>query len=367
MATQVFQCGGVLVYQLLCGDGGVLARGNKFATSMKNYCYLIVNSLDRTAIALDAAWDVEGLFALAKQLDVEVRGCIYTHSHFDHCGGEVDPAFVGSKIPPLSGAKEVEEAGGQVWAGAGDAADIEQQCGLKRGVSALNDGDVIDCGDLILHILGTPGHTPGSVCIYAAPHCLSPRGNMGKSPFKETMNKAEGGLLLTGDTLFVGSCGATHFPGGDPTQMMSTLARLSRMDASVVVCPGHAYSQEPFTTIGREREHNQAMRNGMRSVPRPLALPPCVACGTGAGCGPKGFIIGRKVRIDGLSSDAGKVLNGQEGVVQFFDENKGRYALKLFSSDAEKLVRPENVEKPSKVVGNPMNPQETLDELDGEP
>lgn len=346
MTTQVFQCGGVLVYQLLCGDGGAIAKGNSFATRMKNYCYLIVNTLDKTAIALDAAWDVEGIFALSKELGVQVKGCIYTHCHFDHCGGEVDPSFVGRKIPPLAGAKDVEEAGGKVWAGSGDAANIQHQCGLRVPVSELNDGDAIDCGDLVLHILSTPGHTPGSVCVYAAPRCLSPRGTLGKSPFNETINKAEEGLLLTGDTLFVGSCGATHFPGGDQSQMLSSLARLSLMDASVVVCPGHAYS-EPFTTIGRERRQNSAMLAGMqRAIKSAIALPPCVACGTAVtSCGPKGFIIGRKVRIRHLSSDVGKVLNGQHGVVQFFDEGKGRYAVKLLSSEAEKLIRPENVDR----------------------
>merc|ERR1719203_1358202 len=101
----------------------------------------------------------------------------------------------------------------------------------------------------MLHIINTPGHTPGSVCVFAAPRCLSPRSPLGKSPLKEKVNKAEAGLLITGDTLFVGSCGATHFPGGDARQMGASLARLSIMDPSVIVLPGHAYS-DPFTTIG---------------------------------------------------------------------------------------------------------------------
>merc|ERR1719247_857124 len=108
------------------------------------------------------------------------------------------------------------------------------------------DGSVLDCGDLVLHLVHTPGHTPGSICIFAAPQCLSPRGALGDSPLKETLNKAEAGLLITGDTLFVGSCGRTDFPGSSPEQMLGSLSRLSNMHPDVVVLPGHNYSAEPF-------------------------------------------------------------------------------------------------------------------------
>eukprot|EP00401_Gymnodinium_catenatum_P066180 CAMPEP_0117540056 /NCGR_PEP_ID=MMETSP0784-20121206/43303_1 /TAXON_ID=39447 /ORGANISM="" /LENGTH=348 /DNA_ID=CAMNT_0005336701 /DNA_START=59 /DNA_END=1102 /DNA_ORIENTATION=- len=343
MATNVLQCGGVVVYQLLCGSD--IARTDQFAKQMRNYCYLIVNTLDSTAIAVDAAWDVKGIFDLAAQLGVSIRGCIYTHYHFDHCGGSVPSMMTGGKqLQPLAGAKEMQDSGGEIWAGSGDAETIREQCALTGSINGLADGDSIECGDLVLHILNTPGHTPGSVCVFAAPRCLSPRGDLGKSSLKERQIKADSGLLITGDTLFVGSSGATHFPGGNPAEMLRSLARLSTMDPAVVVCPGHAYS-DPFTTIGRERAQNQAMRAGLERVPRPPALPPCVACdSSGINCGPKGFVIGRKVRIRGLTSEAGQPLNGQQGVVQGFVAEKERYAVRLFSSSEVKSVRPDNVE-----------------------
>ena len=51
--------------------------------------------------------------------------------------------------------------------------------------------EVIPCGDLLLHILRTPGHTPGSICVFAAPRCLSPRAEVAKSRLKEVRSKAE--------------------------------------------------------------------------------------------------------------------------------------------------------------------------------
>jgi len=195
--------------------------------------------------------------------------------------------------------------------------------------------------------VNTPGHTPGSICVFAAPRCLSPRGQLGRSPFRENIIEAEQGVLITGDTLFVGSCGRTDFPGGSRDQLMETLSRLSAMDPGVVVCPGHGYAPEAFTTIGRERSSNESMIASMQRNPKPLALPPCIACGTGAPCGPKGFVIGRKVRIRGLTSEGGKALNGQTGVLEFFNNGKGRYAVKLLEAKAEeKLLKPENVELP---------------------
>merc|ERR1712150_22091 len=157
---------------------------------------------------------------------------------------------------------------------------------------------------------------------------------------------AESGLLLTGDTLFVGSCGATHFPGGSQQEMFRSLARLSTMDPGVVVCPGHAYS-DPFTTIGSERARNPMVQQGLRSSPSPPPLPPCAACGvSGTACGPRGFIVGRKFRIRGLVSEAGQALNGQLGVLQGFVSGSERYAVMLLSSGEHKSLKPENVERP---------------------
>mmetsp|Transcript_88697 Transcript_88697/g.259249 ORF Transcript_88697/g.259249 Transcript_88697/m.259249 type:complete len:361 (-) Transcript_88697:133-1215(-) len=341
-ATQVLQCGGVVTYQLLCGRE--LAQGDQMAEGMANYCYLVVNTLDRSAIAIDAAWDVAGLYKLADRLGVKVKGSIYTHFHFDHCGGDVDPRFTQGRKISLQGAKEVEDRGGQIWAGKGDEQMIKDQCHLASPVQALEDGAAIDCGDLVLHVVRTPGHTPGSICVFAAPQCLSPRGNLGKTPLLEKLTKAEAGMLITGDTLFVGSCGRTDFPGSSQDLMFASLSRLSTMNPDVIVLPGHGYSPEPFTTIGKERASNQMVQMGRSMVPKPPPLPPCAACDGRGSCGPKGFIIGRKVRIQGLTSDAGKVLNNQRGVIQKYDDQKERYQVLMMAATEVKLLKPDNLE-----------------------
>ena len=95
----------------------------------------------------------------------------------------------------------------------------------------VRDGDVIRIGELSLKVIGTPGHSPGSVCYFA---------------------EAEG-VLFSGDTLFAGTIGNTQLRWGDyDKEIVSVMDRLMGLDGSVRVFPGHGGP----TTIGDERTHN---------------------------------------------------------------------------------------------------------------
>ena len=78
-----------------------------------------------------------------------------------------------------------------------------------------------------LSILHTPGHTPGSICLYWQ----------------------EEKVLLSGDTLFRMGYGRTDLPGGDMGQMIDSLRRLFTLPDDTRVYPGHG----DFTTIGAEK------------------------------------------------------------------------------------------------------------------
>ena len=81
-------------------------------------------------------------------------------------------------------------------------------------------------------ILSTPGHTPGSICLYSP----SLQGGDGV------------GFLFSGDTLFRGGYGRTDLPGGDTSQLIASLRRLATLPPDTQVFPGHGDS----TTIGSE-------------------------------------------------------------------------------------------------------------------
>jgi glyoxylase-like metal-dependent hydrolase (beta-lactamase superfamily II) len=91
-------------------------------------------------------------------------------------------------------------------------------------------------GETSLEVIHTPGHSPGSICLYAD------------------------GQLFTGDTLFVNWCGRTDFFGGDESAMKNSLIRLMELPEETVVWPGHDYGREPQSTLGREKRKNRDVR-----------------------------------------------------------------------------------------------------------
>ena len=156
------------------------------------------------AVLLDAANEHERLLELCRTLGV--RTVLETHGHWDHI----------QAIPA------VRDAGYEVGVTAEDAAMLPSYDYL------LEDDTVIEVGRLKLRTLHTPGHTPGSMSFHVE-----------GTP-----------LLFSGDTLFPGGPGATHFEGGDfHTIIRSIEDRMFRVfGADTVVLPGHGDD----TTIGAE-------------------------------------------------------------------------------------------------------------------
>ena len=156
------------------------------------------------AVLLDAANEHERLLELCRTLGV--RTVLETHGHWDHI----------QAIPA------VRDAGYEVGVTAEDAAMLPNYDYL------LEDDAVIEVGRLRLRTLHTPGHTPGSMSFHVE-----------GTP-----------LLFSGDTLFPGGPGATHFEGGDfDTILRSIENRMFRVfGGDTVVLPGHGDD----TTIGAE-------------------------------------------------------------------------------------------------------------------
>jgi len=79
----------------------------------------------------------------------------------------------------------------------------------------LQEGE-LTIGDKTFVAILTPGHSPGSVCLYW--------------PEKKT--------LFTGDVVFSQSIGRTDLPGGSGKQLKESITRLAELDVEVL-CPGH--------------------------------------------------------------------------------------------------------------------------------
>lgn len=175
----------------------------------------------REAIAIDTA--TPSVRWLTQQLGDEgwkLRFVISTHRHWDHIGDNAEVVIATGATLACHHADrqglERPDAGSAPFA-------------IPPSIPALElaEGSRIRFGEVDLHVLHTPGHTEGSVCLLSS----------------------EDRILISGDTLFAGGWGRTDLAGGDTEQMIDSLARLSTLEEGLTVLPGHG----PQTTIGREQ------------------------------------------------------------------------------------------------------------------
>src|SRR5439155_1130397 len=70
-----------------------------------------------------------------------------------------------------------------------------------------------------------------------------------------------GNALVSGDTLFIGSCGRVDLPGSNPEDMYRSLTQvLAALPDETLLFPGHNYADRPRSTIGDEKRTNMMMR-----------------------------------------------------------------------------------------------------------
>lgn len=160
------------------------------------------------AVLIDAADEHELLLELCRATGV--RRVLETHGHHDHI----------QAIPAM------REAGYEVA-----VADLDAPMLKDVGYDVfINDTQVIEIGKIRIETIHNPGHTPGSM----------------------SFKVVDAPLLFSGDTLFPGGPGATHFPGGNFEQIITSIdTRLFTYPADTIVLPGHGAN----TTIGTERPH----------------------------------------------------------------------------------------------------------------
>lgn len=199
---------------------------------MANFIYLIGDTETHTAAVVDPAWDVRAILDYAQREGYAIDKILITHYHQDHLGGNM----FGQSVQGAADLLELIKA--KVYVNKDEAEGVKRVSGLSDSdLVKVEAGDVFKVGELDVKFLHTPGHTPGSQCFLVD------------------------GNLISGDTLFVNSCGRVDLPGSDPAAMYHSLNQVLRnLDDSTVVYPGHAYAPESSTTIGEQKRTNMYMR-----------------------------------------------------------------------------------------------------------
>lgn len=183
-------------------------------------CFLVPGPQSGNLYIIDPGDDAADIIAAAGSFSYREAVILLTHAHVDHIGA------CGAVAKKLGIAKVCL-----------NAADRNLYFSPENHLMpylppAKNLPQVMDYfPQEDFSVLETPGHTPGSVCLW----------------FKEYYT------LFSGDTLFQGSVGRTDLPGGDYEVLMRSIKeKLFPLPEDLKVFPGHQY----WTTIGREKKSN---------------------------------------------------------------------------------------------------------------
>lgn len=206
--------------------------------ALSHFSYLLISGDE--CLVVDPGRDISTYVQAAKKEGVQITGVWLTHSHADFVAGHIE--FAKQLGVPLR-------------------ISVNAHAGYEH--IGLKENDSLEVGEAVIKFIETPGHTPDSMC--------------GLVSSKQAPDKPL--VLLTGDTLFIGSVGRPDLLGENMSA--STLAsmmfdtwtnKLSKLPDDVVILPAHGagslcgahLSDEPVSTIGEQRVSNSYLQHKSR-------------------------------------------------------------------------------------------------------
>ncbi len=175
----------------------------------QNFCYLVWGPDARIAALVDAATPTGPIQEAIQEKDLSLKYVLLTHTHGDHLTYLEEWLVLEPQLEIVGHHRPVR----------GDLLNY-------RG---LPDGAVVMPGRHRLVLLETPGHFPDCVC----------------------WHHEEGGLLFSGDTVFVNRTGRTIGPLSNTRQLYhSVYDRILTLPLETIIYPGHNYGPAPSITLG---------------------------------------------------------------------------------------------------------------------
>lgn len=185
------------------------------------------------AAVIDPKWEVAEYLKIAEENGFRISHVLETHNHADHLSGK-----------------------GRLVEATGATIHVSRDAGVEYEHEPLEDGDVIEVGDVRIKTIATPGHRPEHLSF----------------TIEDSSRGEEPWVLFTGDSLFVGDLArpdlAVEAEEG-ARGLFRSLRKLKELEDFVEVRPGHIggslcggahMSRKPDSTIGFERRFNDYLR-----------------------------------------------------------------------------------------------------------
>lgn len=188
-------------------------------------CYILGDDKTKIAAVIDPGDEPERIVERLEKRKLQCTHILLTHAHVDHVSG-------------INGV--VKATGANVYIHKDDAFMLKSApvqalaFGMKPFLPPkvdryLEDGEIIEIGNLKVKVLHTPGHSSGGVC-FLVEKCI-----------------------FVGDTIFQGSIGRTDLPGGNYNELINSIeTKIFTLPDDTVIYPGHG----PETTVGYEKKYN---------------------------------------------------------------------------------------------------------------